>query len=62
MFNFYHKQRGGYTHNLQNWLIPVASFKHNAADSTYALTHRALILDVEIFKVNLQGLAEHNKC
>jgi hypothetical protein len=62
MFNPYHKQRGGYTHNLQSWLIPVASFKHNAADSAYALTHRALILDVEIFKVNLQGLAEHNKC
>lgn len=63
MFSNYHKARGGYTHNLQNWLTPIASFSPTAAESEYALIHHhTKLLDVKIFKVNLQGLAENNQC
>ena len=63
MFSNYHKSRGGYTHNLQNWLTPIASFSPTAAESEYALIHHhTKLLDVKIFKVNLQELAENNQC
>jgi hypothetical protein len=63
MFSNYHKSRGGYTHNLQNWLTPIASFSPTAAESEYTLIHHhTKLLDVKIFKVNLQGLAENNQC
>lgn len=63
MFNDYHKARGGYSHNLQDWLIPIAAFKPTTAESAYAAKyHHSKLLDVEIFKVNLQGLSENNQC
>ncbi len=63
MFNNYHKTRGGYNHNLQNWLTPIQFIKPDIADSAYELKYRhTKLLNVEIFKVNLQGLALNNNC
>lgn len=46
MFNDYHKQRGGYTNNLENWVMPQVSIDQNAV----------------IYKVNLEGLSKDNQC
>jgi hypothetical protein len=63
MFQNYCKQRGGYTKNLQQWVNVIAIFKPSTSIYTDSITYKVeKYSNLYIYRVNLQALAENNRC